>query len=349
MTNLNEFQKALEDAEKKVVRVLDTPDTPDGPGVSETALKDKMATETAKILAPLFYNFVEQKIIELDTTKTDVPPVINQTTIVEGGDASAPYLLTENTSSLTNGRVMTAGSGIQFTDGGAQNTFTIATSLVAGPNITFGTQGNSIVISGSAGSGSGGGGDPGASYLVMSSTASLINERVFTAGVGIGFADNGANSTLVVSASILAGVFTTLSTSGNSIVISSSAPTRQTIATYNITSASSGSPLVCGQTEFVPSEHLRSSIILKAIMSVQTGSNTAFVKLYNITSGTYVHIGGVGITALSTSNQTPTAMSSVNLVNATNFSTASAIYEAQLYAQANTSNVFLGGCLFTCT
>ena len=47
---------------------------------------------------------------------------------------------------------------------------------------------------------SGGGGDPfiQATYLVVTGTASLDNERILTAGTGITFQDNGAGNTLVI-------------------------------------------------------------------------------------------------------------------------------------------------------
>jgi hypothetical protein len=67
--------------------------------------------------------------------------------------------------------------------------------VVAGPNITINSQSNgSIAITGSAS----GGGDPGASYLVLSATGSLSNERVFTAGTGLSVTDGGAGGSYAV-------------------------------------------------------------------------------------------------------------------------------------------------------
>ena len=87
-----------------------------------------------------------------------------------------------------------------------------------------------------------------------------------------------------------------------------------------------------GSTYFQPSQGDPNNWILKTIVSIDTGSNAVVVTSYNVTSGTYVHIGGPGITALSTSNTTPTILQSVNLVNATNFNrNDGSIYELQYY------------------
>lgn len=48
-------------------------------------------------------------------------------------------------------------------------------------------------------SGGSGGGETAASYVVLSATSSLSNERVLTAGSGISITDNGANNTVVIS------------------------------------------------------------------------------------------------------------------------------------------------------
>ena len=53
-----------------------------------------------------------------------------------------------------------------------------------------------VISSGS--SGGGGSADSGASYLVLSATGSLSNERVLTEGIGITISDAGAGSTLTV-------------------------------------------------------------------------------------------------------------------------------------------------------
>jgi hypothetical protein len=94
-----------------------------------------------------------------------------------GGGGGAPtgalYVTLATNASLTDERVLTAGSGISIVDGGAGSTVTIST--------TNGT-----------------GADPNAQYLVLSSTGSLNNERTFTAGTGLTGTDGGANSNYVL-------------------------------------------------------------------------------------------------------------------------------------------------------
>lgn len=194
--------------------------------------------------------------------------------------------------------------------------------IMAGDNITINTQSNgSIAITSSAGSS--GPGDSNASYVVLAATASLNNERVLTVGRGLTIVDEGANA---------------------SVIISSSFPTNLPIATWTVGSASSVSPLIGGQAYFVPSEHNSTNVRVRAILSTTTTACMAFFRLYNITSGSYVHIGGPGITELSSSNTTPTLLSSSNLTTATNFNMLTAsIYEAQLYSATSSIDVSLGG------
>ena len=147
-------------------------------------------------------------------------------------DVSASYITIGNTGSLPNERSLAAGTGLILTDGGANSTVTLGinnnvvatlsgsvfTGVVSasaglsgslqqvGPglpyllsqgSITITTKSNGqIIISGSAGSGGGGGttggGDPGASYLVLNTTASLSNERAFVVGQSLSAIDTGA-------------------------------------------------------------------------------------------------------------------------------------------------------------
>ena len=83
----------------------------------------------------------------------------------------ATYLTLSTNTTLTNERVLTAGSGITFLDGGAGSTLTISSS----------------------------GAPSNASYLTLSLDATLTSERVLTAGTNISFVDSGANGTLTIS------------------------------------------------------------------------------------------------------------------------------------------------------
>lgn len=97
--------------------------------------------------------------------------------------------------------------------------------------------------------------------------------------------------------------------------------------------SSQTTPDDCGAGFYVPIEHLTTSGSFRTIVSTTTGSNFVVVALFNVTSQSYVHIGGPGITGLSSSNTTPTLISSsVNLLTAINFNSSSAaIYETQIY------------------
>jgi hypothetical protein len=160
------------------------------------------------------------------------------------GDPQATYLVLSTTSSLDNERVLTAGTGLQSTDAGANAAFTMAIddSVVAtltgsqfsgnvGITGSLGVEGNALfatglsgslqtladgssylregnnitIVTGSDGSitisstaSGGGGGDSAAEYLVLSTTSSLDNERVLTAGTGIQTLDAGAGSTFTI-------------------------------------------------------------------------------------------------------------------------------------------------------
>ncbi len=100
-------------------------------------------------------------------------------------------------SGVTNHTAGLSGSLTRLTNGQSY--------LVAGANIIITSQSNgqitiSSTASGSAGTGSSGTGtgDSGASYVVMSLTGSLSNERVLTAGTGISITDGGANGPVTI-------------------------------------------------------------------------------------------------------------------------------------------------------
>lgn len=145
------------------------------------------------------------------------------------GEVSASYLTLNATSSLVGERVLSVSgtSGLLASDNGSVlalsiNNNTVATLtgsvfsgpvvaggglsgslqrlssgvpyLVSGPNITISTQSNGqVAVSGSTGA------DPGAAYLVISTTSSLPNERALVQGTGLLFVDGGAGTGLTVS------------------------------------------------------------------------------------------------------------------------------------------------------
>ena len=84
--------------------------------------------------------------------------------------------------------------------GSLQNITTGIPYLVGGTNITLATSSiGQITITSTAGSS---GGDVSASYVVLSATSSLANERILTAGNGIRLTDGGAGSSITISEAI---------------------------------------------------------------------------------------------------------------------------------------------------
>ncbi len=105
---------------------------------------------------------------------------------------------------------------------------------------------------------------------------------------------------------------------------------KQTIATFNSTSALIGSPAILGATFFNPIEYRNQSIHLRSILSTNSISNTGSIKLYNVTSGAYVILSGSSDT-LSMIGNNITTITSSNLYGMINFSTSSAIYRLEYY------------------
>ena len=152
----------------------------------------------------------------LVTDKTQYLGVVTQSS---GGGAptNASYLVLGTDPSLTSERVLTAGSGITLTDGGAGSSLTISSTgsgapigasyltlaadatltservLTAGTNVAFvdGGAGGSLTINVSAA-------PVGSSYVTLATDATLTSERVLTAGIGISITDGGAGSTVTV-------------------------------------------------------------------------------------------------------------------------------------------------------
>lgn len=140
---------------------------------------------------------------------------------------------------------------------------------------------------------------------------------------------------------------------GGDVLVSGTLSSRLTktfipIGSYTSTTQTASNPQIAGQAYFSPIEAPRREVVLRAILSTTTGSVTGSLQLYNITSGSYVHIGGAGITEISTSQITPTMKESVNLVGATNFSTSSAIYEVRVYISTGSQSVIHGSSMFVC-
>ena len=167
--------------------------------------------------------------------------VINSTaTGTGGGDSAASYLVLNTTSSLSNERVLTLGTGLSGSDGGANGNYTfgindavVATlsgSTFSGPVITSGgltgslqklPNGTSYLVAGNnitivSGSGTNGQititgatqAPVSAQYLTLATDTTLTAERVLTMGTGLKSVDAGAggNYTLNIDNGIVATV-----------------------------------------------------------------------------------------------------------------------------------------------
>lgn len=128
------------------------------------------------------------------------------------------------------------------------------------------------------------------------------------------------------------------------------APTRQSLGGYAISTATSSNPEAIGGGYFVPSEHNQMNCVFRAVLSTTTGSNTGFVQLYNVTSGALVEIGGTGVTTLSSNSTTPIMLQSVNLLTATNFNpVTSSVYEVRIYGSGSSPITTLINSELVCT
>lgn len=123
--------------------------------------------------------------------------------------------------------------------------------------------------------------------------------------------------------------------------------TYMNVAGYTLTTQTSSSPQVCGQVWVDNTEIPTGSIFLRAIVSTTTASNIAYVRLWNITSGSYVHIWGPDVLEMATTATTPEFLESDPLWTATNFTQAAgAVYEVQLYTSSSDYPAILGSAQF---
>jgi hypothetical protein len=215
-----------------------------------------------------------------------------------GAPTNASYVTISSNGTLTAERTLAGTSGqIAITDNGANST--VALSLVsvisAGTfpypsSVTVDAYGRITAITAGSPS-SGGGGDHNASYVVISSTGSLSNERVLTAGQGVSIVDSGGGATVTISVS---GTFSS------------------SLNTFSIFHGNVSSPQSSGTKESIGMTYIDQTRLagtknyyFRAILAASTGSTVAYLDLYDyngIINGTPQPISGSVITGSSTSS-----------------------------------------------
>lgn len=157
-----------------------------------------------------------------------------------GGASGAPstveYLVLTADDGLLNERVFTPGAGIGTSDGGAGNNYTVSARHTSGIWNASGLQGSAISnivatngqvltwsSTGAAWVASGlslpNYAPSAAEYIVVTNTATLPNERAFSAGAGIGFSDGGAGGNFTVSAKHTSAVWNANALDGTDLAI----------------------------------------------------------------------------------------------------------------------------------
>lgn len=209
-------------------------------------------------------------------------------------------------------------------------------------------QTNKIIASGSTGTG--------AQLLIygiagqdsVSPNQGIINPAAFGTG------SIGTDIFLFISGTISASSAPAVSTFGGDLIVSGVLMSRMTktflfIGSYAATSATASNAQVTGQALLSPHEVPMRSVVLRTILSTTDPAVTSSVQLWNITSGSFVHIGGAGITTLNTVSSTPVTLTSVDLNSATNFSsTSAAIYEVRVYIATGSAQTIHGSSMFVC-
>lgn len=254
-------------------------------------------------------------------------------------DATASYVVLSATSSLANERVLTSSTGISLTDGGAGSTITIGfrdniiatltgslfsgnirvagtgsfvqgisgslTRLVdgtsyiaAGSNITVASASNGQITISSTNSSVF---DATASYIVLSATSSLANERVLTSSTGISLTDGGAGSTITIGFrdSIIATVSGTTFTG----------PISATTGSFSLGLSGSLTRLTDGTPYIIPGNNVTVSSASNGAITISTAATLSAQTSYNIipspnnVSGTIeTIIGAVYITSATFSS-----------------------------------------------
>jgi|GEM_PF-1624622 hypothetical protein len=229
-----------------------------------------------------------------------------------GGSGGAPtdaeYVVMALNGTLTNERVLAAGTGISLTDGGAGSNATIAntgvTSAGAGDGIVLTATTGAITISAPLI------GDlilP--EYVTLATDTQLQNERVLTAGTGITLTDAGAGSTVTIAATGGSSVYkpvlpnTDIDTTGRDdlYMISRFPP-------WGSNSTSTSSTTATDSPQYRPFVSPRSGDILSIVMNVNSNTDEPNydIGIYSDSNGFPDTLLGKATAALTTAEGTGT-------------------------------------------
>jgi len=230
------------------------------------------------------------------------------------------FIALASSNELTNERTLTQGGGITLTDAGAGSTLTLGINnnvistisgstfsqltgsiqkladgtsyLVAGSNITISSASNGqIMISSPT---SGGAADPGAAYVLIGTTGSLVNERALVAGTGLSLTDTGAggNVTLAITSEfssslrdVIASSTSSFLSASNSITATSSSfvTTISNLSSTVVASfLSSSNALTFTSASFTSTDRLLSQSLVNIIVSTTSSFNTLTSRIASV-------------------------------------------------------------------
>lgn len=243
-----------------------------------------------------------------------------------GAPTTATYLTVTPNGTLTNERTLAVGSNITMSDGGANSTLTLNLSAILGggagsftnANITVDAFGRITAIS--SGAGGSGGADRDVSFVVMSATGSLPNERVLSAGTNISIVDHGPGNPVVIHST----GGSVLPKSDNLMFVAG----RQAIYTSIFEDIGAMEFNLSGPNSMVPSGSISFTAYFQPIVEVTPLGAIAEIRLYNVTTNT-----PVSNTTMTATSQTPTALKSVNL-NGSLASSGTNVYTTQMRLQS---------------
>lgn len=220
-----------------------------------------------------------------------------------GAPVNATYVTISNDATLTNERALAVGSNLTLTDGGANSSVTLDLSQILG--VGAGTFTYATITADAYGriTAASSGVTPApanATYVVLSTDATLTAERVLTAGSGISITDGGANGNVTLAATATS----SLPKIDNIAILAGVASVDQ--STFQAVSAFEFNPT--GTEKMAPSGSLTYTAFFQPIVEVFPTGVTLEVQLFNVTSNSYV-----ASSLLSSSLLATTRLQSVNL------------------------------------